>query len=310
VSLLVPALLHVALAAPSLRSQNIHDLCPNPEGGIAYMLDGASLEWGSTSLTCDGEFSCSFSLASGAPHTLRTEGEVSIEVGCGGVTRLGLACAHGTCVPDSLTVADSGLDNRGYFPEWAPAASGASRDFLTVLRGAPEELLRHPEPVTAEIGMLAGRLQDTLRGCSELRCRLEDREVGWLAAADMAGRLSSQVIAVTGVDRARWGSHGWTAHYASPPPSLARGGPQIVGDLDCYDFSNGDALPAAACALTVRETADPNRVVTFTAQSLGDVDASAWLQEARVDGLVIGLGGGDGVRSWHRRPDTSEGGPE
>ena len=218
------------------------------------MLDGASLEWGSTSLTCDGEFSCSFSLPSGAPHTVRTEGEVSIEVGCGGVSRLGLACAHRTCVPDSLTIADSGADHRGYFPYWAPEASGAARDFRAAVRGAPEELLRHPEPVIAEIGMLDGRLRDTLRGCSELQCRLEDRDVGWLAAADMAGRLSSQVIAVTGVDRTRWGTYGWTAHYASLPAS-AQGGPQIVGDLDCYDFSDGDALPAAACALTVRSDA-------------------------------------------------------
>lgn len=300
-SLLVAVALHVAVAAPSPRAQTVSALCPSPEGGIAYLLDGASLIWGSTSLTCDGEFSCSFSLPAGDPVTVRTEGEVSIELDCGGVAQLGLACAHGTCAPDSLAVADSGMSDRAYFREWAPDSFGASRDFRTTLHASPDALLRRPEPVTAEIELLAARLQETLRGCADLSCRLDDHDVDWRSAAYMANRLSEQGVVVTGIDRERWGAYGWTAHYRSPPGR--DGAAQIVGDLDCYDFSNGDTLPAAACALTVLKLGTHD-AVSYTEHSTGEGDASAWLQEARVDGLVIGLGGGDGVRSWHRRPDT------
>ncbi len=267
------------------------------------MLDGASLAWGTTALTCDGEFSCSFSLPAGDPKTVRTEGEVSIEVGCGGVARLGLTCARGACAPDSLAVADSGVTDRAYFREWAPDPSGASRDFLTVLHASPDTLLRRSEPVAAEIELLAARLQETLLGCSKLSCKRNEREVDWRSAAAVASRLSEQEVSVIGIDREHWGAYGWTAHYRSPPGHDAGEG-GIVGDLDCYDFSAGDALPAAACALTIREEAT-DVAISYTEHSTGDDDASARLQEARVDGLVIGLGGGDGVRSWHRRPEAS-----
>lgn len=301
-------ILVLALALPASAASPLPSaaLCPHPAGGTAYLLDGATLTYGATQLSCDGEFSCTYSLPAGSPGRFHTTGEVTVDLACGGVAALALGCSHGACVPEKLTRADPDPDQRPFRRDGWPAygVSSSAEAFLGVMHAEPAALMARPEPVVAEVQQLALGLADTLLGCEDLGCTIGAKEVDWRPAGDAAAVLALNPVEVLGVDRARWHAHGWTAHFATRPVA---GVGRITGDLDCYDFSSGDDLPAAACALTVRDASGQRTLAAYTEQTTeawDDADPT-YVQEARVGGLVIGLGGGQGLRTWARRPDTA-----
>lgn len=301
-------ILVLALALPASAASPLPaaPLCPHPSGGTAYLLDGASLTYGATQLTCDGEFSCTYSLPAGMPARFRTEGSVTLDLACGGVAALSLGCSGGACVPERLTRADAEPDQRPFRRDGWPAygVSSSAAEFLGVMHADPAALMARPGPVVAEVQQLALGLADTLLGCQDLGCTLGNAEVDWRGAGDAAAVLALNPVEVVSIDRARWHAHGWTAHFVSRP---AAGVGRLTGELDCYDFSSGDDLPAAACALTLRDASGQRTIAAYSEQTTEAWDDGdpTFVQEARVGGLVIGLGGGPGVRTWARRPDTA-----
>lgn len=292
--LLTLSLLTTALAAPGPLS----NVCAEPTGGRAYLFDGATMDWAGRALTCDGDQMCEYTLPDGHPATFATTGQAIVTYDCGGLAQVQLMCEHGRCSPERVATNDEGGLDQPYFHDWAPAADGTRRAFLPTLHGEPAALLTEPEPIQAEVRQLAIRLADTLADCEKLACVGERGPVDWRGAGQAAATLVMGPVAVSSVDRDLWGARGWTARFTADAG--------LSGELDCFEFSGECDLHAQACSLTIRSG---NRTVATYSEPYQDgyepTDAS-WMHEARVDGLVIGTGGGPGLAVHERRtlPDV------
>ncbi len=99
----------VALSQPSLASP------PTVEAAEAVLVDGAKLDWGDHSYTCDGERVCVYDLDVGPAEQARTRGQVRLDVEYADGTSSAFVCAAGACTP---TGTGEGIKAA---PAWLPA---------------------------------------------------------------------------------------------------------------------------------------------------------------------------------------------
>ncbi len=288
--LLTLSLLATALAAPGPLS----GVCAAPTGGRAFLSNGATMDWGGKSFTCDNDSLCEFSLPDGDPTTLRSTGRIQVLFDCGGLAQVALLCGRGGCSPEHVALDDPDGVTLPYFEEWAPAPDGTRRAFVDTLRSEPAALMANPEPVAAEVRQLAVRLADTLADCDQHPCVSQRGPVEWHAAGEAAATVVMGPVTVSGVDRDLWGTRGWTAHFDADAG--------LTGELDCFEFSGECDLHAEACSLTLRNQggtvasySEPYAIDAF------EPSDAKWIHEARVGGLLIGTGGGPGLAVYERR---------
>lgn len=80
--------------------------CPALVDGRAVLVDGATLDWGGRSFSCDGERTCDVSLPADSP-TFDSTGLVAITFDCGS-DQLELSCRGPDCTVARLPSPDLG----------------------------------------------------------------------------------------------------------------------------------------------------------------------------------------------------------
>lgn len=189
-----------ALAAP---------VCGSPEnpalGGIAVMLDGATLAWPGTDLSCD-EAVCEFSVPAGVLG-FSTTGSVDIALSCNSTDTAQVSCSSGRCVTTAWTYADATMGEPALgTARWTEAPSASA--------------------VLGEVRAQVERADRVLATCDQLVCDVDSD--GWRATLSELG----STVAVTTITPS-W--QGWTAKLS---------GNTLAAELSCFvlDGSEGCGL--------------------------------------------------------------------
>ena len=116
----------LALVLTPAFASPLAGICAEPSEGMAYMVDGATLDWAGKSYTCDGDRMCEFTLP-GDTKAFKSSGESQITFQCGGLASVRLICTRGACGVENVTATDPAGQQEPYFEQPAAVADASAR---------------------------------------------------------------------------------------------------------------------------------------------------------------------------------------